>query len=242
MLAVEGLNIVRVTFEKPVRDTLGYIKNPLGSNMAFSIRIIGQPDPAAPVAIQMPTLPFYLGGDDWAVTSDGAVAIVRASDYHVDWTDLSGARRSTTPVGWPWKVLSDTQKQRLSDSVQIARANWQAERAASGATTTGLPRGVTLPTPTYSSTVPDTVPPFVPGHARSDLIGRIWVQEGPLINGLPPGNQTYDIIDKTGQIVDRVQLPDGTMLAGFGPKGLVYLLALKNHLSVTIERAILPPH
>jgi len=84
----------------------------------------------------------------------------------------------------------------------------------------------------------------VPGPARADVNGRIWLHEGPPINGLPPGNgnRTYDIIDKTGQIVDRVQLPDGTMLAGFGPKGLVYLLALKNHMTATIERAILPLH
>ena len=49
-------------------------------------------------------------------------------------------------------------------------------------------------------------------------------------------------VDKTGQIVDRVQLPDGTLLAGFGPKGLVYLLAQKNGTTVTIERAVLSPH
>lgn len=242
--SAEGLNIVRVSLDKPVRDTLFFLKATPGSNMVMTVRMPVPTNGAPPVTLQMPTLPFYSGGDAWALTSDGAVAVVHASDYHVEWIDLAGARRSTPPVSWPWNALSDSQKQRLSDSVQIVRVAWQAERAASNTASSGLPPGMILPPPTFSSTVPDTVPPFVPGSARGDLNGRIWVHEGPSINGLPPGNgnRTYDIIDKTGQIVDRVQLPDGTMLAGFGPKGLVYLLALKNHMTVTIERAVLPPH
>ena len=38
-----------------------------------------------------------------------------------------------------------------------------------------------------------------------------------------PGGPIYDIIDKTGVMVDRIQLPSGYTLAGFGPDKIVYL-------------------
>jgi hypothetical protein len=33
----------------------------------------------------------------------------------------------------------------------------------------------------------------------------------------------YDVVDRKGELVDRVQLPAGRTLMGFGPGGVVYL-------------------
>jgi hypothetical protein len=33
----------------------------------------------------------------------------------------------------------------------------------------------------------------------------------------------YSVIDRSGALVDRVMIPAGTAIAGFGPGGVVYL-------------------
>ncbi|HEY6109125.1 MAG TPA: hypothetical protein VIV56_09510 [Gemmatimonadales bacterium] len=58
--------------------------------------------------------------DDWAVTSDGRLAIVRGLDYHVDWLDAAGAWSATGRLPFPWERLTDEAKAALIDSVAVA--------------------------------------------------------------------------------------------------------------------------
>lgn len=58
--------------------------------------------------------------DDWAVTSDGRLAIVRGQDYHVDWLDSAGAWSATERMPFPWERLTDDTKAALIDSVAAA--------------------------------------------------------------------------------------------------------------------------
>jgi hypothetical protein len=44
------------------------------------------------------------------------------------------------------------------------------------------------------------------------------------------------VINRKGELVDRVQIPSGRQIVGFGPKGAVYL-ANRDGTSLTIERA-----
>ncbi len=64
--------------------------------------------------------------DDWAVTSDGRIAIVRGRDYHVDWLGADGGWTSTPRVAFAWERLDDERKTALIDSVQAAmqRRSW----------------------------------------------------------------------------------------------------------------------
>ena len=39
----------------------------------------------------------------------------------------------------------------------------------------------------------------------------------------PYPGPVYGVIDGGGRLVDRVVLPPGTAIAGFGPRGVVYL-------------------
>jgi hypothetical protein len=88
--------------------------------------------------------------------------------------------------------------------------------------------GYTPPAPTYRppvlvrpSDLPDYRPPFSVGAARADADGNLWVRTIPM--GKPPAGALYDIIDKQGELVDRIQLPAGFTLTGFGPGKVVYL-------------------
>jgi hypothetical protein len=83
--------------------------------------------------------------------------------------------------------------------------------------------------------LPDYLPAIIPQAARPDRLGRLWVRE--YTPAARPGAERliYDVIDRNGAIVDRVQLPEGRAISGFGPDGSVYLTA-KFGAGVVVER------
>jgi hypothetical protein len=72
-----------------------------------------------------------------------------------------------------------------------------------------------------ASELPDYKPVFGAGSVRPDIDGRLWVRTIP--TKATPGGAIYDVIDRSGKLVDRVQVPAGTTIAGFGAGGIVYL-------------------
>lgn len=72
-----------------------------------------------------------------------------------------------------------------------------------------------------ASELPDYQPPFFANSARADLDGNIWIQTIP--TKPQPAGVVYDILNKDGQAVDRVLIPEGRTILGFGPGGVVYL-------------------
>ncbi|HEX7979409.1 MAG TPA: hypothetical protein VF461_12465 [Gemmatimonadaceae bacterium] len=84
------------------------------------------------------------------------------------------------------------------------------------------------------SELPDYQPAFTTGSVRADREGKLWVRIfAPLQSNAGP---EYDVIDRTGKLVDRVALPAGTTIAGFGPDGTVYL-GVRDASGVHITRA-----
>jgi hypothetical protein len=84
------------------------------------------------------------------------------------------------------------------------------------------------------SELPDYKPPFFAGAARADMDGNLWLRTIPTkaISGGP----VYDVINRQGGLVDRVQVPSGRTIIGFGPGGDVYLAA-RNENTTVLERA-----
>jgi hypothetical protein len=91
------------------------------------------------------------------------------------------------------------------------------------------------------SQVPDYPPPFV-GHAtKVDPDGRIWLLERGKV-GARSTALVYDLIDSTGQICDRVQMPPNAAVIGFGPGGAVYLSVGPSNAGLASSiPAIIPP-
>jgi hypothetical protein len=95
-------------------------------------------------------------------------------------------------------------------------------RGAAGGAAGGAPAGGFQMAPLQlvdASELPDYKPPFGAGASRADADGNVWVR---LIATKPMPGPVYDIIDRTGKLVDRVVLPPNSAIAGFGP-GVVYL-------------------
>ena len=68
--------------------------------------------------------------------------------------------------------------------------------------------------------LPDYRPPFGQQSALGDLDGNLWVRTtAPAQNG----GALYYVISRNNEIIDRIELPQGRILAGFGKGGLIYL-------------------
>jgi len=104
--------IVRFDFAARSLDTAGAIRIP-------RTRTSISRDDQGKMHIEMTALPMATV-DDWAVTSDGRLAIVRGRDYHVDWLGADGAWTSTPRVPFAWEHLDDDRKQALIDSAAAA--------------------------------------------------------------------------------------------------------------------------
>jgi hypothetical protein len=71
------------------------------------------------------------------------------------------------------------------------------------------------------SDLPDYKPPFATNAVRADGDGNLWVR---INTPTPiPGGPVYDIVTRQGELTDRIQIPQGYQLVGFGAGKIVYL-------------------
>jgi hypothetical protein len=85
-----------------------------------------------------------------------------------------------------------------------------------------------------ADSLPDYRPAFTAGSARGDLDGNLWVRTTSPVGNSGP---IYFIINTKGEVIDRVQLPEGRWLAGFGKNGDVYLAVRDAEGNARVERA-----
>jgi hypothetical protein len=98
----------------------------------------------------------------------------------------------------------------------------------------GGPMNFTLPPITMvpPNELPDYAPPFTQGAARADMDGHVWIRTTNTVNG----GAVYDVVDAKGELVDRVAMPAGRVIAGFGPRGAVYM-GVRDGTGVRLEQA-----
>jgi hypothetical protein len=67
-----------------------------------------------------------------------------------------------------------------------------------------------------------------------DSRGNLWIRTIP--TKAFPGGPVYDVIDRQGALVERVQIPEGRTIVGFGPGDTVYLSVREGRVSY-LEKA-----
>lgn len=238
--------IVRADFASRSVDTVAKLK------MHVPQVLYSEARPGGTKVNTVVVLPFS-AIDDWAVAPDGTIVIVRGRDYHLEWISADGAVRSSLKLPFDWLRLSDEQKQQLADSARrvvqarldSARARSASRGRASGIGLTGsvdLASGVNSSIPldanvraTPLDSIPDYVPPIRPGSVLPDYEGNIWIL--PFTSSRAgSGRITYDVVNARGELFERVQLPQGKSIAGFGKDGALYLAWRDSSGSWHLER------
>ena len=85
-----------------------------------------------------------------------------------------------------------------------------------------------------ASDLPDYQPAFFAGSTRADADGNLWIRTIPTTP--LAGGPVYDVINRKGEIVERVQVPANRTIVGFGAGGSVFLLN-REGATTTLERA-----
>ena len=253
--------IVRVDLATRKVDTAAYFKIP-----KTKMNIV-QSDKGMTMTSELNPMPIV---DDWAVLSNGSIAIVRGQDYHVDILRADGTLAAASKIPFDWQRLSDEDKVAVIDSAKAALDRARAAgpgdgnaviagggRGAGG----GGPGGMVVMsfrtttdggdgggvgskiasmgggmTPSFvsASELPDYRPAFNQGAARADEDGNVWVRTSATRTGAI-GGVIYDVINGQGALIDRVQLPAGRTITGFGKGGIVYMVA-RDKTGAWIER------
>jgi hypothetical protein len=193
--------------------------------------------------------------DDWAVLADGSIALVRGQDYHVDFIHADGSTASSPKIPYDWQRLTDEDKVAIIDSAKAAFDRARGAGPQNGNVVVGGPGGAGAPGgggmvinfsmrageggggirtgdagsgPQMSfvgaSELPDYRPVFSQGSSRGDADGNLWVRTSATRTGAV-GGPIYDVIGTHGELIDRVQIPSGRQIIGFGKGGVVYLVA-----------------
>jgi hypothetical protein len=110
--------LVRVDLASRAVDTLGFVKTP-----KMRMQVTESSDGRMSMQSVMNPLPVV---DDWAVLSDGSVAIVRGRDYRLDVVGADDKLQSLPKVSFDWQRLTDEQKVAFIDSVKAMRARMGA--------------------------------------------------------------------------------------------------------------------
>jgi hypothetical protein len=243
--------LLRADFDTRIADTIAWLRVPtIKINSTFlangGVRL-------TPVFSPISTI------DDWTALPDGSVAVLRGSDYHIEWIGTDGTRSSTPKMPFDWKRLSDEDKASIIDSTKKALERQSRRDATPSAPGSGgggmgghggpsIPAGHSMtimpvgsadgaPPPQSANKgpslpaiaevvspndLPDYYPPILQsGEMRADFAGNIWILPSTttqLGRGL-----LYDVVNRNGELVERVRLPEGRALEGFGRDGAVYL-------------------
>jgi len=221
-----------VRFDRATRrvDTLAYIALPKqntqisgsGGNVSFRI---GGANPLLP-------------RDEWTVFPDGLLAIVRASDYHVDWVAPNGRKSSSAPIRYTPVRMNAAEIRHEEELRNRARANQMSIAVTNdgGGTRRSAQMGPPPGAPPLEPLTdwPEVKPPFRSGPASvlARPNGELWVRR------TEPGSAKgtlYDVINQTGVVTHQVRVPEGTTLVGFG-NGTAYTTKLDEDDLVYLQR------
>jgi len=244
----DSVDVERVDLGTRKVDTVGFYKIPK-TNM-----IITQTEHGVSIGAEINPVQTV---DDWAVLADGSIAIVRGLDYHVDIVNPDGSLRTAPKIPFEWRPLTDDEKAVVLDSakrsVDRMIANGDAAQMMSmhgggsapagghgggGGVTFGSGAGSRNAAPTIKmvdpSALPDYWPPFSQGAAKADADGNLWLRTSARSANVV-GGAIYDVIDRNGVLVDRLQIPPGRQIIGFGKNGVVYM-SVRDGATAWLER------
>ena len=163
------------------------------------LRVQGPAD--NPTSVEIVTHPLS-SPEQAALFADGWIAIARQDPYRVDWRAADGRRVLGKPLPF--------ERVRLDAGEQEAFMERQATR-------TGNPKR----DPRSYANWPEVFPPYLMEALLPAPDGRLWIRRPPSAEHIAP---PYDVIDRTGQLVERVSAGENVHVVGFG-RASIYTVA-----------------
>ena len=152
--------------------------------------------------------------DAWVVAPDGWTAVARAAPYRAEWIPFSGTTVSGPAISHKPIRISKEEK----EFIAAGAGGWRGITSVTLVMVSPAgpkPPGAGAPRPSEEVRFAKVKTPVNLRDDRWPLLderGRLWVQRS-----LPFGMKVsvFDVFDRSGNLVDRVELPAGSRLVGF---------------------------
>jgi len=243
---LDSAPIIRANFDSRRIDTVAKVKTQRPSE----IKRIPSTDGVSRSSITVNPL---VSIDEWVVESGGALAVVRGHDYHIDWLLPDGSWYSAPKMPFDWKRVSEAERLALMDSARTAETTLDSSRTAKlkregnfvevpGRGRVRLPDRPVAPIRVDfapSNEMADYYPAIRTGAVIADLDGNIWILPTTSAQS-KNGELVYDVVDRQHGLKERVRLPPGRSVVGFGHGGVVFLAGPTSSGEWFLERAVIP--
>jgi hypothetical protein len=155
--------------------------------------------------------------DEWVLLGDGRVVVVRGATYRVDQIGADGKLRPGALV--PYAKVKVTEKDKEAARANTKRMREAMGRASADARAAAGASGGRMPAMAVDEPTewPEYKPAFGPLALHVAPEGTIWVHRLREAGADAP---LYDVIDPSGKLLHRVQLPPKTRLLAIGAKFL----------------------
>jgi hypothetical protein len=197
----DSMLLVRTSANGAKADTQARVSSVLGSSAAQGPQVSsrGGASPSARYVVSLQTR------DQAALFPDGALAVVRANPYRVDWCLAAD--------GCQQGAVIEPSSTGISDQAKEAVIAWwsQTRPAFSGRR------------PSETTGWPAVLPAFVVGGGFDDTAVLPEPRGNVLVERLPramPAASTYDLIDRGGRRIGVVRLEVNQRIVGFGPRSV----------------------
>lgn len=231
--AIDSAPIVRADFDTRAVDTLATVKIVQQYSAVLATR-----DDRGNLTQRLTVNPTQTA-DEWGLLPDGTIAILRAHDYHMEWVSPDGTRKRSPKMPFDWKQLTDQGKQHVIDSIQPMLDKQVASMKPQQIPTPDGPRQLKTEIVLVSAKeLPDYEPVIQPGAMKVDLEGNVWIVPRTAVPSAN-GGLRYDVVNREGQIIERVIIPKGRAIAAFEPNGWAILTNTQGampNVFTTIER------
>lgn len=194
IVPADSAQLVRAPRGSKVDEALGYVR--------LAPRRISTTTKDGAIASVNIVIPPFPAQDAWQPFPDGAVALVRVHDYRVDWMLPDGRRVTGRPIPFTPVKVTQQDKNKRAGGASATRGTAPAGKAA------GAPPAIDWP---------ELKPPFAWTGVLAGSDGRVWVQRyGPATDS----RARYDVIDRRGVVVAKVDVPNDGRIVGFGAKSI----------------------
>jgi hypothetical protein len=222
--SADSVPVIRYDRSTKKLDSLGFVRlaknNTQTSGGQGNMRVmIGMANPFQP-------------RDEWTVTPDGRVAILRSPEYRVDWYGASGSKSSGAAIAYDKIKVTEKHKalwresRKSQVSLMVTMNNGQRS-VNSGPPPTDFPD---------PGNWPEVMPPFLDNAAFPAPNGMIWVARTREVGDDTPN---YDVLDASGKVAMRVEIPAKTRLVGVG-NGVIYTVRTDDDDLQYLQRYRLP--
>ena len=154
--------------------------------------------------------------DGWGVSLSGRVAAARSDGYFLEWIEPDGGRVRGDQVPFRPVRIRQAEKERWVEGRSSSGLMIRAEIGTGGPSMSfgrgGGGGGGSSSVDDFDW--PDVMPAFAAGGVRVTPEGDAWVRRS-----VPAGGDAvFDVFGADGQLKERITLPTGRRIAGFGPE------------------------